>query len=938
MAHRGLGLALGAFGALMVVRWTFQIDAISQVLPGTERIGLVTSLMFLSAGVCCVLLPHEGGGRLERWGALAAMGLLLAFPLGMLFEHLTHLRLGIDFVRVPTLPTAASPYPGRMSPNACMGFLLSGLAFLAARRPLTGRRDTVFLAAMLGVALIGLSGLVGHLLRLSSLYQLPAHNSMQLPTAVGLSILAGTLWLLHEHIRSQGETAFDRLGPRIGRRSLALFTLVVLGAGVAGFSVLRGTFEEAASDNLLVHATTHAASLTNTLEVGLWMPRALALRPEVQQAVAGAQRGDAADPGARLKPLTDGAFTAGLSAIRFLGAEGQVLATRGSLSGGKALSVHPLPTSGQSAWLMWDGGYVLQVRSDVMHEARRVGYLVTEQRLPLVDRLLADLRASGESTDALLCSQLQGEAICAPTRFNPRPFRVPMFDANGQVHMPINRALLGQDGVLIGSSRQETTTLSAFAPLEGLGMGLVVEVDVQTLYAPLRQRLHLLVGILIGLIAFGSLVLRSQVRPLVKKLANEQRRTRVILDHANDAFVALGTEGEVTDWNSEAERTFGWKASEAMGRKLSELIIPEEARAAHARGFQQFAQTGTGPVVNRRIEVMALHRRGYQFPVELSVAAIAEGQGHAAAAFVRDITDRRMAQQKLADSEKRLRSVTDNLPGLMSHIDTRHTLTFCNATFQAWMGIDPQTAVGLSLESVIGPTLYDQQLPHLQRALKGERAEFEMASDALNVRRYLKNVYIPDVDAEGRVVGVYALSTDVTAMKLVELHLNELARVDALTGLPNRRQFEERLQEAIARSRRTRRPMALMFLDVDHFKRINDTHGHAAGDAVLKEFSSRLRNCLRATDTVARLAGDEFVVILEGLNANEEASRAAEKIGAMLRTPIDAGHVALNVTSSIGVAFFNGGDAVPEAIIAKADAALYKAKRAGRDTFALSTF
>jgi diguanylate cyclase (GGDEF)-like protein len=199
-------------------------------------------------------------------------------------------------------------------------------------------------------------------------------------------------------------------------------------------------------------------------------------------------------------------------------------------------------------------------------------------------------------------------------------------------------------------------------------------------------------------------------------------------------------------------------------------------------------------------------------------------------------------------------------------------------------------------------------------------------------------VYVPDVREDGQVAGLYALSTDVTELKEVEAKLNEQARVDPLTGLPNRRAFDERLQATVARHRRTRQRLALLFLDVDHFKEINDSRGHGTGDEVLCEFARRLLTCVRQTDTVARLAGDEFVIILEGLKDVEEAVAIAEKIGLLMRLPFHVGDEIRRVTTSIGVAYVDDARIQAVDIMAKADGALYRAKRNGRDTFAVSTF
>ena len=167
--------------------------------------------------------------------------------------------------------------------------------------------------------------------------------------------------------------------------------------------------------------------------------------------------------------------------------------------------------------------------------------------------------------------------------------------------------------------------------------------------------------------------------------------------------------------------------------------------------------------------------------------------------------------------------------------------------------------------------------------------------------------------------------------------LAELARIDPLTSLPNRLAFSESLPTALARMRRTRVALALMFLDIDHFKAINDTFGHAAGDAVLIEFARRLHGSVRTTDQVARLAGDEFVVLLEHLDSRTTAAAVAAKVVAQVsRPPFVLDGRALEVTTSIGIAFHGpDDDAALDApgLLARADAALYDAKATGRNTF-----
>ena len=157
-----------------------------------------------------------------------------------------------------------------------------------------------------------------------------------------------------------------------------------------------------------------------------------------------------------------------------------------------------------------------------------------------------------------------------------------------------------------------------------------------------------------------------------------------------------------------------------------------------------------------------------------------------------------------------------------------------------------------------------------------------------------------------------------------------------MTGLPNRFQLNEKLEEAVARAKRSTRAVAVMYLDIDHFKQINDSYGHAVGDAVLVEFAQRLLQCVRVTDTVARLAGDEFIIVLEQLHSADEPRQVANKIIDAMMLPWWINGQALQPTTSIGIAYAQKSDMAAEDLLNLADRSLYEAKRAGRNTFRLA--
>ena len=303
-------------------------------------------------------------------------------------------------------------------------------------------------------------------------------------------------------------------------------------------------------------------------------------------------------------------------------------------------------------------------------------------------------------------------------------------------------------------------------------------------------------------------------------------------------------------------------------------------------------------------------------------------------AFYQLMAERENAEGLRAASEKRLRLITDNLPVLIAYVDRDQRFRFGNATFERWFGVTPQQLVGMSIGQLMGEDAARQGAASLEGAFDGRATTCQMRLQIQGAARVLEGVYIPDLQPDGSVAGVYALKHDMTHVKEVEEQLTRLARIDALTGLANRRSFNETLQQALARAARHERALALAYLDVDQFKRINDSHGHGVGDEVLKEFGERLRACVRASDTPARLSGDEFVVILEEIGSAAQAERIAAKIVAAMRAPFATGAGMLAVSTSVGVALWRPGQG-EEALLAAADGALYVAKANGRNGYAV---
>lgn len=291
---------------------------------------------------------------------------------------------------------------------------------------------------------------------------------------------------------------------------------------------------------------------------------------------------------------------------------------------------------------------------------------------------------------------------------------------------------------------------------------------------------------------------------------------------------------------------------------------------------------------------------------------------------------------------KLLQSLVDHVPAMLAYWDANQRCVFANRAYEVWFGVSPDALVGRTMRELLG-AIYPLNLPFIEGALRGAAQQFEREiPDPLGgPPRYSQAHYVPDI-VDGVVRGFYVLVADITQRRRLEQDLQRakdvadmLATHDALTGLPNRTLLEDRAAAAIERARRSECGVVLAFLDMDDFKTINDTYGHAAGDAVLRGVAARLSDAMNPWDTLARLGGDEFVLLIPEI-ADEQA--AARMFGRLLRLVREApfmfaGHP-ITTSFSLGAALFpRDGDDVPT-LLAHADQALYVAKRAGKDRWA----
>lgn len=414
-----------------------------------------------------------------------------------------------------------------------------------------------------------------------------------------------------------------------------------------------------------------------------------------------------------------------------------------------------------------------------------------------------------------------------------------------------------------------------------------------------------------------------------KQIEEELRLSAQLLNSTSDSVFLLDMQGNFVYMNEAAYKSRGYEKEELM-----------------AMGLRQLNDPSMNPMVKTRMEMVrqqgsaffeSLHRRrdGSVMPVEIN-AKLTESEGRILVlSVIRDITERKGAEKMLRESEARLKELFENLSS---------GVVVCRAEAQKFTIVAFNQAAE-RIENATRNSVLGQQVlavfPELQRSGIGaalQRVTTTGVSEHLPAMLYHHGRAV-----EWREYYLYQLSNDevvmiyedVTQEKQAEAQMYHLAHYDALTNLPNRTLLSDRLQQALAFARRNNTCLALMFIDLDKFKQVNDTLGHDAGDVLLKEVAQRLQGVLRESDTVSRLGGDEFVVLLSVIERAQDALFTAEKILYALNQPFELFENEANISGSIGVSVYPEHGSSEKELIKHADMAMYYAKKHGRSNVTL---
>ncbi len=520
------------------------------------------------------------------------------------------------------------------------------------------------------------------------------------------------------------------------------------------------------------------------------------------------------------------------------------------------------------------------------------------------------------SEDAVTSGDLEGRI----TGWNSGATKLYDYSADEAIGRPVAEVMKPSDPEVVAHNIGRLRRGEKLAPFEAVhhardGRPLRVSVSL----SPIKGS----AGGTIGVLAISrDVTARMEAEQALKE---SEARFRSVVESVGEGLLITDVDDTVTYANSRVEELTGYAVEELLGRPAYELLLPPERWPGMLEHNQRRVEGAA-----ERYETPLLRKDGTRLWAEVSASPYRDAADEIVGTLgvITDVTGRKEAEDALRESERHLRAVVHGSPVITFALDPKGVFTFENGCALRTAGLESgRNNVGYSVfEAYAG---YPEILGNVERALSGEEV---VATVEIGGRSY-HTTYSPQRGEDGGVEGVIGVATDITERRRLERDLEHRAFHDPLTDLPNRALFVDRLSQALKRAERKRGEVAVLFLDLDGFKAVNDAFGHEAGDGVLVEVAGRLEGCLRPQDTVARLGGDEFAVLLED-GGFESAAAVTERIAEALRAPIAVGENGreASVAASVGIARGAAGDeGEPAKLLREADRAMYESKRRGKE-------
>ena len=412
-----------------------------------------------------------------------------------------------------------------------------------------------------------------------------------------------------------------------------------------------------------------------------------------------------------------------------------------------------------------------------------------------------------------------------------------------------------------------------------------------------------------------------------KKLSNSERELRKILEKMQDTYYRTDVSGCLERVSPSVERLIGYRPDEVIGMEITGFYVDPDERE---RLFKEL-QDNKGVV--HGFEAPLKHKDGSHVWVSMNAHMLSDDDGNfiGIEGTTRNITDKKANEMQMQKLSQALEQSADSV-GITN---ARGEYEYINPAFEHTTGYSYEEAVGKKASILKSGKLK----PDFYNRLWGSITQGIAFSDLFINRKkdgtlfHEQKTITPLKNEKGEITHYVSTGRDITDFIQSQEHVNFLAHHDALTGLPNRLLFQQRLEHAVVRAKRHESVLTILFLDLDRFKVINDTLGHHFGDLLLKEVSTRLLNCVREEDTIARLGGDEFAILIESAVHLSDISTLANKLLDTVALPFNIQDREMHVSTSIGISTFPHDGEQPDTLLSNADVAMYKAKETGRNNY-----
>lgn len=921
-----IGWSVAALAALVMLGWTVRVPWMVQIILGAVPMVFSNALCLLLLAIALILMSVE-----RRWCSTAqtVIGVVvLLVGATVMAQYRFDVALLLD---LPGLHDWLNANPGRMAPNTALAHAFAGLTVVLVTHARPGVGALPALAGAFAVVMLAVTGLVGYRLRPELMYGWHIETRMALHTGTAFVLLGIGLGAAAYRLGRLGEVFRRREDLRVGLLAGALMVFVGLVGGIVAFALMQQQMVSVLHNGMTLSFQSRHDLIVSEITSAIQDNRAFANRLGVQRELA-RLREQPGDPSARqfLVASLQAHVGGDAASARLFDDRGQLVASAGGFPGAGL----EMPLRAADAALLWDSRAAgLRVAKDIVARGRRLGRIETTQFLPGITRMRDVALGLGNSSDVVLCAPLAQTIRCLPTVLNPDRTEIPRATRAGPVLM--TRALAGDSGAGLATDYRGERVIAAYGPVGDLGLGLVLKVDAQEIYTPLRQRFELTLLLILVIVGAGILLLRARLVPLVRRLALSEERFRGVLEAAPDAMLVSEPGGHIVWANSQAERLFGYARADLIGQPV-EILVPEMAREKHVALRAGYTRVPLNRDMGSPLELRGRRRDGSTFPADIRLSPQDTADGLRIISTVRDISERQRAIEALRDSEQRWQFALEGARDGVWDWNLTTNEVFFSRQWKAMLGHEEhEIAHDLQeWDKRVHPEDKARAYADIEKHLKGEtpyyQNEHRLRCKDGSYKWILDRGMIVARDANGKPTRLIGTHTDITERKQTEETIRELSLVDDLTGLRNRRGFFVLAESQLQLARRLGRTAVLYFADLDGLKRINDELGHAEGDRALVAVADILRATFREADIMARLSGDEFVVLaLETPHADTAASvqRLEDHVNEYNRNARRPARLSV----SVGVA-----QAGPESteslseLLSRADADMYRVKQKRR--------